>query len=82
MSSNSGRETSVDTNATGEEKDNNVIESVQDGDKELLRDEQSSAKESMKETTVSHLNQSRQNIVLMESSTDVTKSGSLVKKIM
>jgi hypothetical protein len=44
LSSNSGCKISVDTNATVGEKDNNVIESVQDVDKELLRDEQSSAK--------------------------------------
>jgi hypothetical protein len=53
---------SVDTNATIAEKDNNVIESVQDGKTELLRDVSSSATNSMKETTASHLNESRQNI--------------------
>jgi hypothetical protein len=63
LSSNPGCKTSVDTNATIGEKDNNVIESVQDG-KELLRDEPSSATKSAKETTVSHLKQSRQNIVV------------------
>jgi hypothetical protein len=62
--SNSGHETSIDTNATVGEKDNNVIESVQDGVNELLRDEPSSATKSTKETTVSHLNLSRQNIVV------------------
>ncbi len=51
---------SVDTNATIGEKDDNVIESVQDGVNELLRDVSSSAINSMKETTVSHLNKSRQ----------------------
>ncbi len=55
---------SVDTNATIAEKDINVIESVQDGKNELLRDVSSSATNSMKETTVSHLNKSRQNIVV------------------
>ncbi len=63
LSSNFGHETSVDTNATDGEKDNNVIESVQDGDKGLLRDPSSPTK-STKETTVSHLNLSRQNIVV------------------
>ncbi len=66
MSSNSGHEISVDTNATIAEKDNNVIESVQDGRNELLRDVSSSATNSMKETTVSHLNKNRQNIVVDE----------------
>jgi hypothetical protein len=56
----------VNTNATVGEKDNNIIESVQDGDKELLRDELSSATKRLKETTVSNLNQSRQNIVVDE----------------
>jgi hypothetical protein len=55
---------SVDTNATIGEKDNNVIESVQDEKNELLRDVSSSATNSMKETTVSYLNESRQNIVV------------------
>jgi hypothetical protein len=55
---------SVDTNATIGEKDNNVIESVQDGVNELLRDASSSVTNSTKEITVSHLNQSRQNIVV------------------
>jgi hypothetical protein len=55
---------SVDTNATIAEKDNIVIESVQDGKNELLRDVSSSATNSMKETTVCHLNESRQNIVV------------------
>jgi hypothetical protein len=55
---------SVDTNATIAEKDNNVIESVQDGKNELLKNVSSSATNSMKETTVSHLNESRQNIVV------------------
>jgi hypothetical protein len=64
LSSKFGCETSVDTNATIGEKDNNVIESVQDGDKELLRDEPSSTTKSTKEITVSHLNLSRQNIVV------------------
>jgi hypothetical protein len=62
VSSYSGCVMSVDTNATIAEKDNNVIESVQDGNHELLRDVSSSAKNSTKETTVSHLNESRQNI--------------------
>ncbi len=73
---------SVDTNATTAELDNKVIESVLDGNNELLRDVSSSATNSMKETTVSHLNKSRQNILLMESCTDSTKSGLLVKRIM
>jgi hypothetical protein len=55
---------SVDTDATVGEKNNNVIESVQDGVHELLRDEPSFATKSMKEMTVSHLNLSRQNIVV------------------
>jgi hypothetical protein len=63
LSSNSGCKTG-DTNATVGEKDNYVIESVQDGVNELLRDEPSSATKSTKETTVSHLNLSRQNIVV------------------
>jgi hypothetical protein len=64
LTSNSSCKMSVDTNATIAEKDNNVIESVQDGKNELLRDVSSSATNSMKETTVSHLNKSRQNIVV------------------
>jgi hypothetical protein len=64
LSSYSGSVISVDTNATIAEKDKNVIESVQDGKNELLRDVSSSATNSMKETTVSHLNESRQNIVV------------------
>ncbi len=64
LSSNSGREMSVDTNATTGELDKNVIESVLDGKNELLRDVSSSAANSIKETTVSHLNKSRQNIVV------------------
>jgi hypothetical protein len=52
------------TNATVGEKENNHIESVLDGDKELLRDDPTSTTKSTKETTVSHLNQSRQNIVV------------------
>jgi hypothetical protein len=55
---------SVDTNATTGELDSNVIESVLDGKNELLRDVSSSATNSIKETTVSHLNKSRQNIVV------------------
>jgi hypothetical protein len=55
---------SVDTNATIGENDNNVIESFQDGKNELLRDVSSSATNSMKETSVSHLNKNRQNIVV------------------
>jgi hypothetical protein len=66
LSSNSGCKTSVDTNGTVGEKENNHIESVLDGDKELLRDEPSFATKSTKETTVSHLNQSRQHIVVDE----------------
>jgi hypothetical protein len=80
LSSTSGRKTSVDTNATVGEKENDHIESVLDGDKELLRDELTSAAKSTKETTVSHLNQSRQNIVV-DGKLYVTKSGLLVKKI-
>jgi hypothetical protein len=64
LSSYSGCVMSVDTDATIAEKDNNVIDSVQDGKNELLRDVSSSATNSMKETTVSHLNKSRQNIVV------------------
>jgi hypothetical protein len=64
LSCNSGCKMSVDTNATIAEMDNNVIESVQDGKNELLRDESSSATNSMKENTVCHLNESRQNIVV------------------
>jgi hypothetical protein len=63
-SSNSGQELSVDTDATITEHHNNVIESVHDGNNELLRDVSSSATFSTKETTVSHLNKSRQNIVV------------------
>jgi hypothetical protein len=59
LSSNSSREMSVDTNATTGELDNNVIESVLDGKNELLRDVSSSTTNSIKETTVSHLNKSR-----------------------
>jgi hypothetical protein len=55
---------SADTNATTGELDNNVIESVLDGKNELLRDVSSSTTNSMKEATVSHLNKSRQNIVV------------------
>ncbi len=64
LSSNSGCKKSVDTNATIAEKDNNVIESLQDGNNELLRDVSSSATNSTKKTTVCHLNKSRQNIVV------------------
>jgi hypothetical protein len=64
LSSNSGHKMSVDTNATVAEQDNNVIESVQDGKNELLRDVSSTATNSMKETTVCHLSKSRQNIVV------------------
>jgi hypothetical protein len=64
LSGNSGHETSVDTYATVGRKHNNVIESVLDGDEELLRDESLSATKSTKETTFAHLNQSRQNIVV------------------
>jgi hypothetical protein len=64
LSSNSGQELSVDTNATIAEHHNNIIESVHDGNNELLRDVSSSATFSPKETTVSHLNKSRQNIVV------------------
>ncbi len=64
LSSNSGYEMSVDTNAATGELDNNVIESVLDGKNELLRDVSSPATNSIKETTVSHLNKSRQNIVV------------------
>jgi hypothetical protein len=55
---------SVYANATIAEKDNNVIESVQDGKMKLVRDVLSSTTNSMKETTVCHLNKSRQNIVV------------------
>jgi hypothetical protein len=54
----------VDTDATIAEHHNNVIESVHDGNNELLRDVSSSATFSTKEMTVSHLNESRQNIVV------------------
>ncbi len=64
MSSTSGCKTSVDTNATVGERENNHIESVLDKDKELLRDEPSSTTKSTKETTASHFNQSQQNIVV------------------
>jgi hypothetical protein len=64
LSSNSGHEISVVPDATIAEKDNNVLESVQDGKIELLRDVSSSSRNSMKETTVSPLNESRQNIVV------------------
>ncbi len=57
-SSNSGPELSVDTNATIAEHHNNGTESVHDGNNKLLRDASSSATLSMKETTVSHLNES------------------------
>ncbi len=61
---NSGHEMSVYTDATIGQIDNNVVESVQDGMNELLRDVSSSTINSMQETTVSHLNMSRQNIVV------------------
>jgi hypothetical protein len=64
LSSNSSCEISVDTNANIAEIVNNVIESVQDEKVELLRDVPSSATNSMKESTVCHLNESRQNIVV------------------
>ena len=64
LSSNSGCEMSVDTNATTGELDNNVIESILDGKNELLRDVLSSATNSINEITVSHLNKSQQNIVV------------------
>jgi hypothetical protein len=59
LSSNSSCKASLDTNETVGEKDNYV-----DGDKELLRDEPSSTTTRTNETTVSHLNKSRQNIVV------------------
>jgi hypothetical protein len=55
---------SVDNNATTGELDKSVIESVLDGKNELLRDVSSSTTNSMKEISVSHLNKSRQNIVV------------------
>jgi hypothetical protein len=58
LSSNSGRKMSVVPDATIAEKDNNVIESVQDGKIELLRDVSLSVRNSMKRTTISHLNKS------------------------
>jgi hypothetical protein len=64
LSSNSGRKVSGIPDATIAEKDNNVIESVQDGKNDLLRDVSSSPRNSMKETTVCHLNKSQQNIVV------------------
>ncbi len=64
LPSNSGQELSVDTNATIAKHHNNVIESVHDGNNKLLRDVSSFATFSTKETTVSHLNESRQNIVV------------------
>jgi hypothetical protein len=64
LSSNSGCKMSVVPDATIAEKDNNNIESVQDGKIELLRDVSSSATNSMKETTACHLNESRQTIVI------------------
>jgi hypothetical protein len=63
-SSNSSQELSVDTNTTIAKHHNNVIESVHDGNNKLLRDVSLSASFSTKETTVSHLNESRQNIVV------------------
>ncbi len=57
-SSNSSCKMSVFSDATIAEKDNNVIESVQDGKNELLRDVSSSARNSMKEATVRHLKES------------------------
>jgi hypothetical protein len=54
----------VDTDATIAEHHNNVIESVHDENNVLLRDVSSFATFSTKETTVSHLNESRQNIVV------------------
>jgi hypothetical protein len=48
--------------ATNAEKDNNFIESIQDGKIELLRDVSTSTRNSMKETTVCHLNETQQNI--------------------
>jgi hypothetical protein len=54
----------VDTDATIAEHHNNVMESIHDGNNELLRDVSSSATFSMKETTGSDLNESRQNIVV------------------
>jgi hypothetical protein len=50
--------------ATIAEKDDNVIEPVQDGKIELLRDVSLSTRNSMKETTVCHHNKSQQNIVV------------------
>jgi hypothetical protein len=54
----------VDTDAIIAEHRNNVIESVHDGNNELLRDVSSSPTFSIKETAVSHLNETRQNIVV------------------
>ncbi len=62
--SNSGQELSVDMGATIAKHHNNGIEVVHDGNNELLRDESLSPTLSMKETTVSHLNKSRWNIVV------------------
>jgi hypothetical protein len=55
---------SVVPDATIAEKDDNVIESVQDGKIELLRDVSLSTRNSMKETTIYHHNESQQNIVV------------------
>ncbi len=63
-SSNSGQELSVDTDATIAEHHNNGIELVHDGNNKLFRDESPSATLSTKDMTVSHLNESRQNIVV------------------
>ncbi len=63
-SSNSGQELSVDTDATIAKHHTNIIESVHDGNNELLSNVSSSATFSTRETTASHLNESRQNIVV------------------
>jgi hypothetical protein len=70
----------VDTDATIAKHHNNVIESVHDGNNELLRNVSSSATFSTKEMTVSHLNKSRQNIVVDGKMYNATKSRSLVKR--
>jgi hypothetical protein len=64
LSTNSSHKRSVVPDATIAEKDDNIIESIQDGKIELLRDVSPSARNSMKETLVCHLNESQQNIVV------------------
>jgi hypothetical protein len=61
--SNKGQELSVDLDATIAKQTINVSDSILDGNNNQFRDVSASATSSVQETTVSHFNASRQNIV-------------------